>query len=133
MNWSESYDYGVAKTDDTGQKQEDAGGRFSILYMDNVPQWLAAREYAEARDAEVHIYSFPDYTAKDVQMHNTRHPLDIDGCTGFWKQIPTLSGTSYNVTLLGENRYLDVWVTTNNGALDLQKLLEDAALVMQAE
>ena len=133
LNWSESYDYGVAKTDDTGQKQEDAGGRFSILYMDNVPQWLAAREYAEARDAEVHIYSFPDYTAKDVQMHNTRHPLDIDGCTGFWKQIPTLSGTSYNVTLLGENRYLDVWVTTNNGALDLQKLLEDAALVMQAE
>ena len=132
LNWSESYDYGVAKTDDTEQKQEDAGGRVSILYMDHVPQWLADREYAEARDAKVHIYSFPDYTAEDVQTHNTRHPLEIDGCTGFWRQIPRETGQAYCVTLLGENRFLDLWLSTNSGEIDLEKLIEEAAAQMQA-
>lgn len=132
LNWSESYDYGIAKTDDTEQEQGNAGGRVSILYMDHVPQWLADREYAEARDAEVHIYSFPDYTAEDVQMHNTRHPLEIDGCTGFWRQIPRETGQEYCVTLLGENRFLDLWLSINSGEIDLEKLIEEATAQMQA-
>ncbi len=131
LNWSESYDYGVAKTDDT--EQENAKGRVSILYMDNVPQWLADREYAEARDAEVHIYSFPDYTAKDVQMHNTRYPLETDGCMGFWKQIPKETGQAYCVTLLGENRFLDLLLSTDSGEIDLEKLIEEAVAQMQNE
>lgn len=132
LNWSESYDYGIAKTDAAEQEQEDAGGRVSILYMDSVPQWLADREYAEARDAEVHIYSFANYTMEDVQMHNTRHPLEIDGCTGFWRQIPQQTGQAYCVKLVGENRFLDLWLSTDSGEIDLEKLIEEAAAQMQA-
>lgn len=132
LNHTASYRDGKALSET--QEPPENTGSVSVVYMDNCPQWLMEREYAEQRDARAEsLYHVPDHSWESVQMVNTQHPLQGETYTGFWKQIPTLSGTSYSVTLLGENRYLDVWVTTNNGALDLQKLLEDAALVMQAE
>ena len=125
LNHTTSYRDGKALSET--QEPPENTGSVSVVYMDNCPQWLMEREYAEQRDARAEsLYHVPDHSWESVQMVNTQHPLQGETYTGFWKQIPTLSGTSYSVTLLGENRYLDVWVTTNNGALDLQKLLEDA-------
>ncbi len=131
LNWSESYDYGVAKTDDTEQKQENAGGRVSILYMDNVPQWLADQEYAHLQEITNSGFSIFD-DEEDMKMRNTLHPLEIDGCTGFWRQIPRETGQEYCVTLLGENRFLDLWLSANSGEIDLEKLIEEATAQMQA-
>ena len=132
FDWYESYPYGVVEVDDALPEQKKAGGSVSVLYLQDLPQWLIDQEYHRVKKMRITNFSVFEYTAEDEEVLDTIHDLQYGEILGFWREFPMKDGQMYRVTLFTENQLIDVLLSVNNGELNLDKLIEEAVAQMQS-